>query len=77
MWNISHPDNISKDEYELYDAVCIGSRYYADKLKEELKCACLFFGTVYRHGIYFILRHQTKSIITFLWETPEEFQGNV
>lgn len=36
MWNISHPDNISKDEYELYDAVCIGSRYYADKLKEEL-----------------------------------------
>ncbi len=36
MWNISHPDNISKDEYELYDAVCIGSKYYADRLKEEL-----------------------------------------
>ena len=36
MWNISHPDMISKSEYELYDIVCVGSRYYANKLKEQI-----------------------------------------
>ena len=37
MWNISHPDMISKAEYELYDVVCVGSRYMAEKLKKEVK----------------------------------------
>lgn len=36
MWNISHPDMVTKEEYELYDVVCVGSRHYAKKLKEEL-----------------------------------------
>ena len=36
MWNISHPDMISKSEYELYDIVCVGSRYYANKLKKQI-----------------------------------------
>lgn len=30
MWNISHPDQVSKAEYELYDVVCAGSRYFAE-----------------------------------------------
>lgn len=37
MWNISHPDMVSEYEYELYDVVCTGSRYYASVLKEKLK----------------------------------------
>ncbi len=41
MWNISHPDMVTKEEYELYDVVCVGSRYYADKLKEELSVPVL------------------------------------
>ena len=36
MWNISHPDMISRAEYELYDIVCVGSRYYAQKLKDQV-----------------------------------------
>lgn len=41
MWNISHPDMVMKEEYELYDVVCVGSRHYADKLKEELSVPVL------------------------------------
>ena len=33
MWNISHPDKISLDEYEKYDHVFVASLSYADKLK--------------------------------------------
>lgn len=36
MWNISHPDDISWEEYELYDVVCTASRSYADKLAGQL-----------------------------------------
>lgn len=36
MWNISHPDMVSTEEYQLYDAVCVSSRYYADKLRKEI-----------------------------------------
>lgn len=36
MWNISHPDMVSSEEYLLYDVVCVGSKYYADKLNKEV-----------------------------------------
>ncbi len=36
MWNISHPDMISKAEYELYDVVCVGSRHMAEELKDKV-----------------------------------------
>ncbi|MDO4521878.1 MAG: glycosyltransferase [Eubacteriales bacterium] len=36
MWNISHPEMVTKEEYQLYDVVCIGSRHYAKKLKQEI-----------------------------------------
>lgn len=36
MWNISHPDMVTAEEYELYDVVCVASRRYAEKLKEKL-----------------------------------------
>ena len=36
MWNISHPEDISLEEYELYDVVCTASRFYAGKLAQEL-----------------------------------------
>lgn len=36
MWNISHPEMVTDEEYRLYDIVCVGSRYYAEQLKERL-----------------------------------------
>lgn len=36
MWNISHPEMVTAEEYELYDVICVGSRYYAEQLKQKL-----------------------------------------
>ena len=36
MWNISHPELISIDEYNEYDQVFISSKSYADKIKNEV-----------------------------------------
>ena len=36
MWNISHPDMVTKEEYQLYDVICVSSYHYADKLKKQL-----------------------------------------
>lgn len=36
MWNISHPDMVTAEEYQLYDIVCVGSKYYAKILQEKL-----------------------------------------
>lgn len=36
MWNISHPELISIEEYEKYDYVFISSKKYADKIKNKV-----------------------------------------
>lgn len=36
MWNISHPEMVSKEEYEKYDQVFISSKKYADKLTDQI-----------------------------------------
>lgn len=36
MWNISHPDLVTQEEYQLYDVVCVGSRHYAKQLQKKL-----------------------------------------
>ncbi|SEH07740.1 glycosyltransferase family protein [Candidatus Venteria ishoeyi] len=36
LWNISHPDKISDEEYETYDLVFIASEFWAEKLKQRL-----------------------------------------
>ena len=36
MWNISHPDKVSHDEYEQYDHVFVASLSYAKELEEKL-----------------------------------------
>lgn len=36
MWNISHPELISKEEYEKYDQVFISSKKYVNKLKNKV-----------------------------------------
>lgn len=36
MWNISHPNLVTSEEYNLYDVVCVGSKYYAQQLAERL-----------------------------------------
>lgn len=37
MWNISHPDDISNNEYNEFDAVFVSSQKYAYSLKNEVK----------------------------------------
>ena len=41
MWNISHPEMITPEEYELYDVVCVSSNYYAKCLQEQVKVPVL------------------------------------
>lgn len=41
MWNISHPEMITPEEYELYDVVCVSSNYYAECLQEKVKVPVL------------------------------------
>lgn len=36
MWNISHPERVSKEEYEKYDYVFISSEKYANKLANQV-----------------------------------------
>lgn len=36
MWNISHPDKVSKEEYDKYDHVFIASNSYAEKLASQI-----------------------------------------
>ena len=36
MWNISHPDDIPDEEYNLYDLVFVASDYYAEVLSRRL-----------------------------------------
>ena len=37
MWNISHPDDITDEEYNSYDLVCIASARYAREVKKRLR----------------------------------------
>ncbi len=37
MWNISHPDKISLEEYEQYDRVFVASHSYAEELQKQVK----------------------------------------
>ncbi|WHX48664.1 glycosyltransferase [Paenibacillus woosongensis] len=36
MWNISHPDDISQEEYEKYDLILVSSYMYAEQLKKKI-----------------------------------------
>lgn len=36
MWNISHPDDVSLEEYEKYDKVFIASEYWTNKIKSQV-----------------------------------------
>ena len=36
MWNISHPDKITLEEYEEYDKVFIASNFWAEKISEQV-----------------------------------------
>ena len=37
MWNISHPDRVSLQEYEQYDRVFVASHSYAEELQKKVK----------------------------------------
>ena len=40
-WNISHPEMVTPEEYELYDVVCICSRRYAEEIAAKVKVPVL------------------------------------
>ena len=37
MWNISHPDEITDEEYNGYDLICVASEWYGQELKKRLQ----------------------------------------
>lgn len=41
MWNISHPEDVSMEEYSSYDAVCVASKSWASRLSERLEVPVL------------------------------------
>ena len=41
MWNISHPEMVTTEEYELYDVVCICSRHYVKKVADQVRVPVL------------------------------------
>ena len=36
MWNISHPEMVTEEEYKLYDIICVGALHYAKELQHKL-----------------------------------------
>lgn len=36
MWNISHPEMVAEEEYQLYDVICVGSLHYAKELQKKI-----------------------------------------
>lgn len=36
MWNISHPEMVTEEEYQLYDVICVGSLHYAKELQKKI-----------------------------------------
>lgn len=41
MWNISHPEMVTPEEYELYDIVCICSYHYVKEVAKQVKVPVL------------------------------------
>ncbi len=46
MWNLSHPGQISDEEYNAYDLVCIGSASYLEKMRGGYMSPPWFFQCV-------------------------------
>ncbi len=42
MWLISHPDDVSNEEYEKYDLVCVASKPLAERLQREIETPVVF-----------------------------------
>lgn len=61
MWNISHPEDITDEEYNGYDAVFVSSNYYAGILARRLKTQ-----------VYPLLQ---CTDVTAFYETEEETQA--
>ena len=36
MWNISPPEMVTEEEYQLYDVICVGSLHYAKELQKKI-----------------------------------------
>ncbi|MCK9152236.1 glycosyltransferase family protein [Methanobacterium alcaliphilum] len=88
MWNISHPDMVSLEEYNEYDHVFIASEKWAAKLKDEvsvpveplLQCTDpeVFYpepSSEYKHELLFVGngRRNSRKIIKDLLPTTKDF----
>ena len=88
MWNISHPDLVSVEEYNEFDYVFVASDIWADELKTKVKvpvesliqCADpeLFYPEVseeYKHDILFVgnSRKVFRKIVKDLLPTDKDF----
>lgn len=88
MWNISHPDIISLEEYDEYDYVFIASEKWAHKLKDKLSIPVepllqctdpeVFYpepSSEYKHEVLFVGngRKNSRKIIKDLLPTTKDF----
>ena len=88
MWNISHPDLVSVEEYNEFDYVFVASDIWADELKTKVKVPVesliqctdseLFYpepSEEYKHDILFVgnSRHVFRRIVKDLLPTDKNF----
>jgi len=88
MWNISHPDLVSVEEYNDFDYVFVASDIWADELKTKLNVPVepliqctdpeLFYfepSNEYKHELLFVgnSRHVFRKIIKELLPTDKDF----
>ena len=88
MWNISHPDLVSVEEYNEFDYVFVASDIWADELKTKVKVPVesliqctdseLFYpepSEEYKHDILFVgnSRHVFRRIVKDLLPTDKDF----
>ena len=62
MWNISHPEMVTPEEYELYDVVCICSRRYAEEIAPKVKVPVLPFCSVRIRNFFILLKNSRKLL---------------
>jgi hypothetical protein len=78
MWNISHPDKVTTEEYERYNHVYVASESYANELKKNCEPGYpLFFNALIL--IYSSMKKALKylHINIYSWGIPEKNTGRL
>lgn len=75
MWNISHPDKISLDEYQLYDHIFIASKKHTDTIRKKVNrpVTCLLQCT--DHELFNLnVKKETSYPVLFVGNSRDVFR---